>query len=186
MARQVISCGVFAVLCSAAALVAAQPGSSSSAPSVIDATETRLAADVVRKSLFPNEECEQAKKAGYKCATIRIAPSTFLFRGIVFEVGKAELTDPFKEQLRTFADALRDRDPSDGRVRIEGHADVTGSEQFNDLLSRQRAEAVARHLAELGVRPELFETVGHGSRKPMNPLDPTAAENRRVEIKGPE
>ncbi|WP_207455964.1 OmpA family protein [Azospirillum sp. SYSU D00513] len=69
------------------------------------------------------------------------------------------------------------------RFRILGHSDARGGDAHNDDLSRRRAEAVAAYLVERhGIAPSRLETAGMGSREPLDPADPRAAANRRVEI----
>jgi outer membrane protein OmpA-like peptidoglycan-associated protein len=50
----------------------------------------------------------------------------------------------------------------DVRVRVAGYADPRGSEEYNDALSRRRAEAVAAVLAQAGVSKEHMIIEGHG------------------------
>jgi outer membrane protein OmpA-like peptidoglycan-associated protein len=50
----------------------------------------------------------------------------------------------------------------DVRVRVAGYADPRGSEEYNDALSRRRAEAVAAVLTQAGVSKEHMIIEGHG------------------------
>lgn len=66
-------------------------------------------------------------------------------------------------------------------VRIHGHSDNFGSEDYNRFLSRLRANAVARVLMQEGV-PESRITMSHwGSSRPLATPEDRAA-NRRVEL----
>lgn len=69
-------------------------------------------------------------------------------------------------------------------VSIEGHADVRGHAEFNQVLSERRARAVLRVLEELGVRAALLSAVGWGASHPRDSgNDETAYQrNRRVEF----
>ena len=69
------------------------------------------------------------------------------------------------------------------RFRIVGHTDASGGDTVNQPLSERRAEAVRAYLIERhGVAPERLEATGMGAREPLDPADPRAAGNRRVEI----
>ncbi|MCI0539218.1 MAG: OmpA family protein [Verrucomicrobiales bacterium] len=57
---------------------------------------------------------------------------------------------------------------------ITGHADRTGSEDFNLALSRQRAESVRQRLIETGLPREMLATVGAGSSAPTQGASPGA------------
>ncbi len=70
------------------------------------------------------------------------------------------------------------------KVSISGHTDDLGSEDYNDVLSRQRAQSVARYLMTLGLEKERISSKGYGNQIP---LDTTLTEkarrkNRRVEF----
>ncbi|SMP34720.1 OmpA family protein [Shimia sagamensis] len=68
-------------------------------------------------------------------------------------------------------------------VRIVGHTDTSGTEEYNERLSILRAKEVARHLVDnCGIDPARLETQGMGERFPFNADDTRADENRRVEF----
>ena len=64
-----------------------------------------------------------------------------------------------------------------GPVTVVGHADATGTDDLNDRLSEQRAEAVARRLVTLGIRPVRVRLEARGARQPRG-----QGSDRRVEI----
>ncbi|WP_224816896.1 OmpA family protein [Hasllibacter sp. MH4015] len=72
----------------------------------------------------------------------------------------------------------------DVRVLVRGHADSTGDETQNLLLSWERAEAVIEAIAAAGHDTSIYEPVGFGSRQLL--LDEATQEaealNRRVEF----
>lgn len=69
------------------------------------------------------------------------------------------------------------------KIRIVGHTDTKGTDEYNERLSILRAREVARHLTEeCGIAPERLETLGLGERFPVNANNPQADENRRVEF----
>jgi peptidoglycan-associated lipoprotein len=66
-------------------------------------------------------------------------------------------------------------------IRIHGHSDNFGSEDYNQFLSRLRANTVARILVREGV-PESRILISHwGSARPLARPEDRAA-NRRVEL----
>ncbi|NOY27818.1 MAG: OmpA family protein [Oligoflexia bacterium] len=70
------------------------------------------------------------------------------------------------------------------RVRIEGHTDERGSEDYNQQLSDQRAASVRRYLVDHGIQADRLRSVGLGETKPLDPGHDEAAwsQNRRVEL----
>jgi len=70
------------------------------------------------------------------------------------------------------------------RVQIDGHSDRNGSANYNDELSRERAEAVADALARRGIDRSRISSRGRGARAPIAAGNDAAslARNRRVEV----
>ncbi|MBI5581782.1 MAG: OmpA family protein [Deltaproteobacteria bacterium] len=64
-------------------------------------------------------------------------------------------------------------------IRVEGHTDQTGSEQYNLQLSERRANAVKNALIQKGVDPARVSVIGMGMCCPVS-SDPAA--NRRVSM----
>ncbi|MBX2799967.1 MAG: OmpA family protein [Myxococcales bacterium] len=65
-------------------------------------------------------------------------------------------------------------------IRVEGHADKWGTDEYNLDLSRRRARSVMNYLVESGeVDPARLETEGYGEERPVSKVD---RENRRVEF----
>lgn len=69
-------------------------------------------------------------------------------------------------------------------VRIEGHADSIGSEDYNRSLSERRARAIAFYLAAHGVPRARLHPVGLGEAHPVadNRTAQGRARNRRAEL----
>ncbi|MEK8050516.1 OmpA family protein [Ideonella sp. DXS22W] len=138
-------------------------------------------AQTISEGLFPEDACEELKKSGFKCMGFKPAVR-FSLPTATFKIGSAELPDLLRQQLDRFAEVLRGKKGSGRVVRIEGHADASGSDEGNLLLSQKRAEAVRDYLVKLGADPAMLQAMGLGSKAPKVGNDPFAAENRRVEI----
>jgi len=99
-----------------------------------------------------------------------------------FELDSAQLTEPAKQNLAVFAQMMADRRLKASDFTVEGYTDARGTDQYNDELSRERADAVKAYLIGLGVDPERLTAVGFGKTHPRVE-DPMAPENRRVELR---
>lgn len=64
-------------------------------------------------------------------------------------------------------------------IRVEGHTDSTGPEDYNQRLSEKRAGTVKNVLVQRGVDPRRIVTVGYGESQPISSDNAT---NRRVGI----
>ena len=69
-------------------------------------------------------------------------------------------------------------------VRIEGHTDSRGGDDYNMDLSQRRANSVRKYLIEQGVDPSRLKAVGFGETDPIddNKTKKGRANNRRVEF----
>lgn len=71
------------------------------------------------------------------------------------------------------------------KVQIDGHADATGSDAYNQKLSERRANAVKNYLVKsVGIEASRLSAVGFGESKPAYPNDTAEnrSKNRRVEF----
>jgi len=135
----------------------------------------------VQQELYPDDECEQLKANGFKCMGFK-PPVRFSLPSASFKVGSAELPDGIKHQLDVFAQALKGKTGSGRAVRIEGHADASGTDVANDALSLKRAEAARGYLIDKGVPAEQLKAVGVGSKDLLDEKKPLSPRNRRVVI----
>ena len=95
---------------------------------------------------------------------------------LYFALGSAELEPGARTSLEAVARTLRGN-PQLRRVRVEGHADQSGSAELNQTLSEARAAAVRDALVGLEVAPHRLEVVGYGESRPVAS---DGAQNRRV------
>lgn len=165
----------------AALLALLASGAAQAQSDAVDMGQTVPDAKTVAEGLFPEDACEQLKAAGFKCMGFKPAVR-YSLPATAFRLGSAELPDTLKKQLEVFAEVLKTRRGTGKTVRIEGHADASGTPEANVVLSQRRAEAVKDYLVSLGADPAMLAPVGVGANAPKNQRDPFAAENRRVEI----
>ncbi|MFH5924463.1 OmpA family protein [Roseomonas xinghualingensis] len=101
---------------------------------------------------------------------------------VFFDFDRADLTDRARQIVAEAAQAAQ----STGTTRIEvaGHADRSGSPQYNQRLSMRRAEAVAAELARRGINRSEMSIQAFGESRPLVPTADGVREpqNRRVEI----
>ena len=102
--------------------------------------------------------------------------------GVNFEYSKADLTGAAKDILDLVAQSLMANETV--RVKIIGYTDNLGSEQFNNRLSRLRAETVRDYLIGKGISSDRLETEGRGSNDPIadNSTEEGRTLNRRIEF----
>lgn len=101
---------------------------------------------------------------------------------VLFSTGKTTLQPGAHLQLDRLASYLKDHPKQ--RVLIEGNTDSTGSADYNQKLSADRAQAVAQGLQLRGVPQSQLQTIGLGEAYPVASNDSSAGrqQNRRVDI----
>jgi peptidoglycan-associated lipoprotein len=101
---------------------------------------------------------------------------------INFDYDQATIRTPDEATLDRKAAVLQ-ANPS-VKLRISGHADERGSDEYNLALGNRRAAAAKRYLENKGVDGGRVEVVSYGEERPLNPgHDETAyAQNRRDEF----
>jgi len=164
----------------ALALAAVSLSAAAQAPAV-DVGSQVPDATAVKEGLFPEDACKELEASGFKCMGFKPA-IRYSLPASSFKVGSAELPELLKKQLDVFAEVLRGKRGTGRQVRVVGHADASGNPDVNQTLSLKRAEAVKTYLVQKGAEAEMLIAVGVGSKDPKNAAQPTAAENRRVEI----
>ncbi|MBV6289668.1 OmpA family protein [Pseudomonas aegrilactucae] len=101
---------------------------------------------------------------------------------VLFDTGHAELKNSASRTVLKLVQFLQ-LNPR-RVVRIEGYTDSTGASEDNLVLSRDRAQAVADMLVDLGVDERRIQVEGYGDQYPVeaNASERGRAQNRRVEI----
>ena len=84
---------------------------------------------------------------------------------ILFDTDSYALKPATRQQLTDFAKTLNKEE--DTNIRVEGHADATGSEDHNLKLSQQRAKAVSSFLEAQGVKTTRVDEKGYGEDQPI-------------------
>ncbi len=115
-------------------------------------------------------------------AAIAPAPAASRSYLVFFDWDKSDLTERARQIIAEAAQASTRVAAT--RIEVAGHADRTGTAQYNQALSRRRAAMVAAELVRLGVAATAISVSSFGDTRP---LVQTAAgvrepQNRRVEI----
>ncbi len=109
--------------------------------------------------------------------------ATIVLNNIFFDFNKAVLKSESFPELNRIIDLMNQK--STMQVELAGHADATGPENYNLVLSEQRAKAVGKYLTGKGITKERIAVVFYGESKPIdtNATPEGRKKNRRVEFK---
>jgi outer membrane protein OmpA-like peptidoglycan-associated protein len=110
------------------------------------------------------------------------APRRFTFDGLNFATSSAELPADAQSTVTALGQILQAYPKA--VVRVEGYADARGSDQTNQQLGAQRAEAVARALIANGIPANRVTAATGGETNPVdsNTTAQGQAENRRTDL----
>ena len=131
---------------------------------------------------------QSASKIGVPYTPIVKNPKGGESLALYFEYDRAELHPRAKKQIEIVAGLLK-ADPSK-KLKIAGHTDAMGADDYNIRLSLGRAEEVKKSLVALGVSADQIITEALGKAQPLSPNqkadgtdDPEGrSKNRRAEI----
>jgi outer membrane protein OmpA-like peptidoglycan-associated protein len=102
---------------------------------------------------------------------------------INFDYNSALVSPQAEPQLHNLGKALTSADLAGAVFMLGGHTDAKGPDPYNQNLSERRAETVKKFLMEnYKIPAENLVSAGYGESDLKNKTDPSAAENRRVQI----
>ena len=118
-------------------------------------------------------------------AVDRPAPDTrrmTLEERIHFDLDRADLSPEARTALAAKAEILRTA--SGVSLRIDGHADERGSDEYNLVLGNKRAVAAKQYLVSKGIDASRIDVTSLGEERPVDPASNESAwaQNRRDEF----
>ncbi|MFC1525189.1 OmpA family protein [Candidatus Latescibacterota bacterium] len=113
-----------------------------------------------------------------------VVPVLVIDSGVLFDPGQASLKPAAQQEFTKVADFVNMFSPN--KLVIEGHTDSDGDEDANQMLSKQRAQAVVDYLVLTYnfITPAMIESRGYGETRPVvnNDTPENKALNRRIEV----
>ena len=106
-----------------------------------------------------------------------------ILKNIFFDTNKFEIKDESKPELQKLVDFLTLN--KGVHIEVSGHTDNVGSDQFNKVLSENRAKSVYQYLVANGIQADRLSFKGYGETQPVttNDTDEGRSRNRRTEFK---
>lgn len=128
------------------------------------------------RQALANSEAASVRREGNLLAVTFKSDMSFDFDSATVRSGLYTEIDRVATIMRNYPQTL---------IRVEGHTDSHGSEEYNLELSQRRAQAVQDLLVQRGVGTQRIEIIGYGESTPVAANDTESGRqlNRRVEIK---
>lgn len=107
----------------------------------------------------------------------------YILKNIQFEFDSYRLMKSSYKELDLVVELLKSNPTF--KVRLSGHTDFIGSDEYNLTLSRNRARSVADYFISKGIKPDRIQSFGFGKTRPimLEKTDQARMINRRVEVR---
>ena len=131
-------------------------------------------------------EEEARRRAEAEAAAAReraiAAARDILGQTVYFDYDDSDITAASEQMLRDKVEILRNN-PS-LQIRIEGHADERGTNEYNLALGTRRAEAVRQFMTSFGLDASRFAITSYGEERPAvdGSSEEAWSQNRRAEF----
>ncbi|MDP2599949.1 MAG: OmpA family protein [Deltaproteobacteria bacterium] len=126
---------------------------------------------------------------GVQKAAKQVVYKKIVYRGIQFDFDKSNIKAESIPILQKDIDNLKEESQKNKTIRIVGHTDSKGSDEYNQKLSERRATAVRDYFMSQGIDGNRLIAEGKGEADPVAPNtingkdNPEGrAENRRIEL----
>jgi len=108
--------------------------------------------------------------------------NNFQFQSVYFQSAKTELSTDYHPYLKKVINVVNGH--TDLRLKVIGHTDWDGSDQYNEDLSKKRAEVIIQFLIQNGLAKDRIEYEFQGEKKPAdtNKTSEGKKRNRRVDF----
>lgn len=139
------------------------------APAVAATAPAHAAQPVQAKAApSPQTEAVQQQAAAQSQPTAPVQSVAVLKQGlnrIYFGFDSSTLSDQARTTLVANAEFLKK--PGSGKIRVEGHCDERGSDDYNLALGEKRAKEAVKYLTSLGIPAERLTVISYGKEKPL-------------------
>jgi len=153
------------------------------APTPSPAAADRAATDADRENAKLRADADRAGTERIEAEKALASDRSAITTPIFFQFDRSEINDEGIRLLDQKVDALQRN--AAVRIRVEGNADDSGSDEYNMALSQRRAAIVHRYLTERGIDGSRLQIVSYGEEKPACTTsrdDDCRAKNRRDEF----
>jgi len=122
---------------------------------------------------------ETPRKVEEKVAELRESA----FETIYFDFDKSDIRADQRDRMNRNARLLNDN--KNVRIRLEGHCDERGTNEYNMALGDRRANSVRQFLVDYGISDSRITTISYGEERPVDPghNEDAWAKNRRCEFR---
>ncbi len=146
------------------------------------ASSDRARLDSIERAASARRAAEEQTRLETERRVARETIIQSLTAPVYFELDQADLTDDGRQSLDEKREAMHNNPAI--RIRIEGHADDTGSDEYNMALGERRAAMARRYLVQGGIAEGRIQIVSRGEERPAcaSREEACRSKNRRDEF----
>jgi peptidoglycan-associated lipoprotein len=159
-----------------------RPAVPTPSPATTASAADRARLDSIERAASAQRAAEERERVEAERRATRDAVIGTLTTPVYFELDQADLTEEGRRILDAKRDAMQRN--TQIRIRIEGHADDTGSDEYNMALGERRAATARRYLVQEGIAEGRIQIVSRGEERPActDGQESCRARNRRDEF----
>jgi len=111
-----------------------------------------------------------------------VVPRDLSFATVYFDFDKSNIKPDQRDVINRNAQLMSKYQTV--KIRLEGHCDERGTDEYNMALGQRRADSVLRYLADYGISNSRITIISYGEMRPADPGHNEAAwsKNRRCEV----
>ena len=113
----------------------------------------------------------------------KVALRESAFETIYFDFDKSDIKSDQRNNISKNAKLLSDN--RSVRIRIEGHCDERGTNEYNIALGQRRTDSIKQYLIDYGIASSRITTISYGEERPVatGHNESSWSQNRRGEFK---
>lgn len=149
---------------------------------VLFKSEGTISKEKINHSTWLNKALLNYQKGYYAPMKIEEERKNFQFKTIYFNSDESIILDEFKPYLMKMAKIIDGH--SDLRIKITGHTDGDGNDEYNLNLSKERAKSIEQFFESKGLSKDKMVIEFKGETSPIDTNDTPQGkqQNRRVEF----
>ncbi len=132
----------------------------------------------------PEPEPQGPSEAELLAQRIQALLNQILGNKVYFEYNEFDLTEEAKTILAEVGGLMQNPEAGTITVKVEGHTDFKGTEEYNLALGEKRARKVMQYLESYGVGSDRLTIISYGEEQPQveGEDDDSRQQNRRAQF----
>ncbi|OGP25413.1 MAG: peptidoglycan-associated lipoprotein [Deltaproteobacteria bacterium GWB2_42_7] len=137
--------------------------------STVAKKEAKEEMPAIKEERVAEQPIMEASKEKVEAAVVdelgAITEKTGMLLTVYFDFDRFTIRDDMQSVFEKNAEWLKKN--SNVKIRIEGHCDERGTNEYNIALGERRAQSIREYLVNYGINPSRLSTISYGEEKPV-------------------